>query len=468
VGKISLSRYWPFATSKSAPPVAVSFDAKIAAAIISPWQESKPLYRINDLQGQVNAYSKWVYRCVQVIADAACSVPFRLFTVQTNSNQVKGFRHKVVEKKKLDWMEANNPAVRNAIRKASGVMVEVQDHPYFELMRTVNPFMNNIDIQKTKFISDRLTGNSYWYKVKDKAGRIVELWPLAPQNMAVIPSSKNFIDGYEYRNGGKKIRFEEHEIIHFKDPSPFDPYYGMSPLAAAVTPVTLQAYMDKFNTDLFANMARPEVILSSENTLTDDMVTKIKTRWKEFTGFAQGRSGDVVVMGSGLRIERLTMNPQELSYNESAVMRRNEIFGIFGVPLTKADPSQIAANNEASDIQFLRDTVYPLLVRDQEKLNEKLLSEYDDRLFGAYDDPIPANRQFEMTRNIEYVKAGIKTRNEVRVEEGLEPLPPSEGDVIPPFQGAGIPGVAPNISSAAGVKDIAEGVRKALYGRYIR
>src|ERR1035441_5012703 len=43
------------------------------------------------------------------------------------------------------------------------------------------------------FLHLELTGNAYWFIARNKKGQPVELWPLMPQQMAVVPDETHFI-----------------------------------------------------------------------------------------------------------------------------------------------------------------------------------------------------------------------------------------------------------------------------------
>ncbi len=53
----------------------------------------------------------------------------------------------------------------------------------------------------------------------------------------------------------------------------------------------------------------------------------------------------------------------------------------------------------------------------------------EDDAVLAYDDPVPANRQLDLTEHQTLVQAGVMTINEVREARGLEPLDVEEANV---------------------------------------
>ena len=45
---------------------------------------------------------------------------------------------------------------------------------------------------------------------------------------------------------------------------------------------------------------------------------------------------------------------------------------------------------------------------------------YDERLFCAFDNPVPEDREFRLKENTEYLKVGALSRDEVRSEIGKD------------------------------------------------
>jgi HK97 family phage portal protein len=411
-----------------------------AQIMTSSWQDGQPAFKTNDYQRQLEYNTKWVYAAVQIIADTCASVPLRFYVVQSNADKQLLHKHVKCNKWETERLYESSPRIRKELRDASnGELVEITSHPTIDLLDKVNNHQNGTDLQKLKWTYERLTGNAYWYKERNSMGVPIALWTLHTPNVAVIPSSTDFISGYEYRVDTRTIKLDDKDVVHFYDPSPHSPYYGMSPLAAAVDSVTLQRYMDKFGIDLFHNQAIPQTVLQTDAMLKSGQVDRIQNAWKSMSSFLRGFTGGSkpVILDSGLKVHTLTIPPQDLNYAEGKIAVPNEILSIFRVPTTKVEASEVRANTSAGDEQFMRDTVKPLLTRDEEKINEKLIPDFDPsgRLVALYDDPVPSDKEFQLKKNVEEAKAGIVTRDEVRAQRGLEPLEDGQGATVPPWPG---------------------------------
>ena len=452
---------WPFnlftkqpVTNSAQPP---------GSLFVTGWQDGKPLFKWNDFAKQLESDVKWVHRCVNVITDSCSSVPYRLYVVEKKSSPVSRFHTRKIKGIEKDFLVSEKPQIALAVKKQgdAGELVEILDHPALDIFSNPNPHMTGSDLAALKWKSLLLMGNAYWLKVNNGLGVPQELWPLNTVQMSVVPSRTDFLQGYEYQVGVEKRTFEPSEIMHYKIPTPHDPFYGMSPLVAIVDTVTLMFYMDKFDVDLFYNKAVPQVVLSTDQTLNKDIVARVKAGWKDKFGFRGGKTGDISIIEAGLKVDQLTLSPQDLHNNEGQARILKEVFGVYGVPLTKADPSHIVSNTDATDRQYQRDTIKPLLIQDEQLRQIGILSDFDPALVGAYDSPVQEDKEFKLKESDTKVKNGTLTRNEDRATEGKEPLPPEQGDIVPPFNGGG-PVSEEETEGLA--KSIASYVKRKMYG----
>ncbi len=102
---------------------------------------------------------------------------------------------------------------------------------------------------------------------------------------------------------------------------------------------------------------------------------------------------------------------------------KEEIAGAYTVPVSKLTSEDVNRSNaESGDYSWMKDGIFPRLRRIEERFSEKLLRRYDRRLFVAFDNPVPADKAFELEKQDTYVKNGVMSINEVRQEIGLEPV----------------------------------------------
>ena len=129
-------------------------------------------------------------------------------------------------------------------------------------------------------------------------------------------------------------------------------------------------------------------------------------------------------MPSWLRTVQTPLNfpPKDMAGREDVV---EEIAAVFGVPvsLLKANDPNLASARVGYS-QWREGTILPLLRMDEDVLNQVLLPMFglqDDAVL-AYDNPVPADKEFELGERTTLVASGLLTINEAREEDGREPF----------------------------------------------
>jgi len=69
-----------------------------------------------------------------------------------------------------------------------------------------------------------------------------------------------------------------------------------------------------------------------------------------------------------------------------------------------------------------RNAILPRCRRLEERLSQRLCPLFDERLFVAFDSPVPRDREYELRAREAHLAAGVITVNEARSEIGLAPL----------------------------------------------
>ena len=393
---------------------------------IWPWERTRGRIRPGDYQEMVKAYSSWVYACASKNASTCAQIPLRLFVVKTGKSKFTVTRTKEISNETRKWLYSN-PYLSKWTQKAVDIE-EVTEHPFLDLVRSVNPWMNEFELRELTVLFQELTGNCYWYLVKSPLGTPKEIWILQAQRMRVVPDPVDFIRGYIYEKGTQKEAFSPEEIIHFKYPNPKDYFYGMGPLEGAANAVDVNQYIRDYEMAVFENRARPDFVLTTNERLGDADIQRLIGMWNKLYKGPK-KAGKTAVLDKGLKPQEISISPRDLNFLVGRKMTREEIANIFGVPIALLTSENVnRANAEVSSYVYMRDTILPRLRRIEQKLNEKLLPLYDERLFCAFDNPIPEDKEFMLKERETNIKIGFTTRNEERAKVGLEPL--EGGDYI--------------------------------------
>ena len=343
-----------------------------------------------DYKSYVKAYESWVYACVWKIAET-----------------ISGIEHGLYYKK-------------------DGQLVRVDDHPFLDLMKKVNPVMNILDLKSLTSIYLDLTGNAYWYTPLNVLKQPAEIWILESQNVKIVPGKDEVVKGYIYQKGNKKTAFEKEEIVHFRYPNPLDPYYyGMSPIQAAHYAVDSNDYMQKYGTAAFKNMGSISLfiqLIEEAQNWNDDQKKEFKKGWLT-SHLGVDNAGKMIIAPAIKDIKDFAMSPKEMDYSKSRADIRDELLAIYGVPKSKfTQDVGPRARVESDDYAFHKETIQPKLKRVDMKVTETMLPRYDDRLELHHEDSTPMDKVFELKKEDSRLKNYVTVVNEVREKDGLKPV----------------------------------------------
>lgn len=345
----------------------------------------------------VKADSSWVYACARVNAQAVAKVKMRLY-------------------RKLK----------------DGEREEIDEHPFIDLLRNVNSYMNEFELKELTTLMLELTGNAYWYlaptRLLGKNGRMIpgEIWPLLAQYMRIVPGRQRMIDGFLYQlpQMAQPIAFGYEEIVHFKYPHPDNVFYGKGCVEGGHYAIDSNEFQKRYEIALFKNMARPDGVLSTEQELTDTQAERLRAQWQSLYGGVD-RSGNVAILEKGLKYENTAFNPKELDYLRGRIATREEICATFGVPAAKLGivDDVNRANGEAVDYTYQSNAVEPRCRRIEQKVNEQITPIYDDALVIEFDNPVPENNEAALIKTNAYLDRGVIVINEIREQNGEDPVP---------------------------------------------
>ncbi|MDU4094016.1 MAG: phage portal protein, partial [Pantoea sp.] len=146
-----------------------------------------------------------------------------------------------------------------------------------------------------------------------------------------------------------------------------------------------------------------------------------------FTG--SRNAGKIMVLEGGLKYQNVTMNPEAAQMLESRAFSIEEICRWFRVPpfmVGHADKqSSWASSVEGMNLQFLTNTLRPLLVNIEQEIARCLL-DGDDDLFAEFsvEGLLRADSAGRAAYYTTALQNGWMSRNDVR---RLENMPPIEG-----------------------------------------
>ena len=280
-----------------------------------------------------------VYRAVNCISDAVAQLPCEVFKVNSKGYKIKD-----------------------------------RKNPVFNILNT----KPNVRMTRYTFISLMiqsmlLKGNAYAYILRNEEGKIEQLIFIPTEYVTIIPP-KYIHEPVQYKVVGINGNIEAKNIIHLLNQT-MDGVVGISTLQYARNSLGLYHDTEKFAENFFSGGCALGGFIKSDTSLTPKQKVEIKEGFKQAFG-RDGQSNGLAVLEGNLSYQPITVNPQD------ALMLQNREFSVIDVarwfnvsPIKLADLSKSSYSTvEATQLQFLTDTIAPLL--------EKIELEFETKLFG--------------------------------------------------------------------------------------
>jgi len=253
-----------------------------------------------------------------------------------------------------------------------------------------------------------------------------QIWPLPSQfvNPVFGDDLDNPIKSYIYKAGAAEIEIPEDQVIFFTYPNPNNVFTGFGCVKGVASAVYIREQMDDFEKALFENKARIGGLLTPKAgvNVSDKDRERLKVMVEQSYAGAK-KAGQLVVPPIDMDLKTDTMTPEEMNYIEGRSVNMEEISLAFDIPPGALTSKSVnLANAKVADNRHAKNGILPRCERYADKLNEKFLPLYDDNIFCAFDNPVPEDRALILKEQTERVKAGISTRDEIRLEQGMEAM----------------------------------------------
>lgn len=342
----------------------------------------------------MDLYASWIFACVQRRANGLAAIDFKLYRMKKNQE-----------------------------------VEEVLEHELLDLLYRVNPEMTKYDFMSLSVIYLDMMGASPWFLEGGKKGHTPNnLYILRPEYLKAVKDRDGRIIGYKYRIGQVEREFEKDEVIQLKNYNPKEPDKGLGVIEAARVAATHNDYIGQHNTNLLKNQARPGGFLTVENNLDPKEIKRLKKEFEDKYG-GYSNSYKPMLLQGGLKFEAAMLTPQDLDFIQSRNMNRDEILSIFGVPkpIIGVFDDVNRASALTAEYIFAKWTLEPLATKYVEQLNEFLVPRYGDDLWLSF-EPLAKDDDEQVTNRKEKAWNKWRTTNEIRAEEGLDPV--TGGDII--------------------------------------
>jgi HK97 family phage portal protein len=388
----------------------------------------------NNERQQLMAYRDWVYIAAKMVADQSAAIDLRLFLNRGKLNNM-ALSQKLIEfpkeaalyaNKKVTYLETKGGQIK--IQKGVTALEELDNHPLLDLLNNPNASMSKNEFLEICFLHLELTGNAYWFVVRDKKKKPIELWPLLPNLVAVVPDQKHFIVGYVYTTNGKQIPLNPEDVVHHKYGNPMDFRHGYSAVMAGSTTIDGDTHAAIFNQRFFYNTAMPDGFLTTDEQIDEKVFKRLKDEWMNTYGGAVN-SHRTAILSGGLQFKNLQINQRDMEFLKGRNFNRDMILSLFGVPKSLAgfDESMSRANADTAEYIFSK----RIRIRMQRLVNRitmDLAPDYEngENLLVSFTDPVPQDTAQVLKDNVSSLgttnNPGFATINEIRARRGDLPV----------------------------------------------
>ncbi|MEM6670542.1 MAG: phage portal protein [Pseudomonadota bacterium] len=358
-------------------------------------------------------------------------------------------RHRIVPRKgttELLSAYRETPILRAAVGKLAGMAARQRWHaatevdtgekrlPGHMMARTLNRgndlFLSGLARRKILFANYILTGEVFEYIERNDAGHPVMLYPLPAHWVREVP--RDLSEPFIVQPVGREV-FEvpRTSMVWHKDPDPERPYERGTGIGFALgDELGADEEAAKLMKNVFANRARPDLVVSFEGTspLTPEQKAVVDASWMKFRG--SSNAGKPFFSGGKTTVTPVSQTFHELELVELRQYERDLIVSVCGVAPEQLGilTSSNRATIDAADFLTQSGAVDPLLEAFAATYDDQLAVHYGENVRASYDTPIREDKTFQLQAML--ANPGAFTLDEHRELAGMEPLGEGEGDLF--------------------------------------
>lgn len=309
---------------------------------------------------------------------------------------------------------------------------ELNDHPLRELIRKPNPFMGETALMELTVMHYFLSGNAFWVKVRGAGLEPIELWPLRPDRMRIIPDKDKFIAGYIYEIAGKQYPLDTADVLHIKRPHPTYDYWGLSPLSHAMRRVAIDNEAADFLKVTLQNYGVPPLFVTAQQVVSPDDAKRLHKQLDEV--WAGRNRGKPAILQQGMDVKTVGQSLEQLVLPELDEISQKRVLVAIYVPPVLAGQEATFSNYDMARQFMYQNACMPLQGRIDDVIERDLLSvDFDPsgKLSAHFDvSEVPELEPLRSAKRkdaIAAVQGGVIMLNEGRKVLGEEADP--AGDV---------------------------------------
>lgn len=281
-----------------------------------------------------------VNRCVEAISNSMSKIPFFVMHRETKERA----DHRIMQPLKLRPNEAMAPSV----------------------------FKKLIETHRLCW------GNAYIALIRSPStGYVQEMIPLPPDYVTPHLDEDGLLwYGFVNPRNGERRKIRSYDVVHLKAFSE-DGIKGISVLERAAQTIRSAHSVQQYEGKLYSQNARPAGVLKVASMLEKGAKDKIREEWEQVHSGVDNQFR-IAVLDLGMEYQQISLSPKDTQFVESKEVTVGDIARFFGVPMymLMAGNQSYNANNQNS-IEYVKNTLAPILVQYEEEMTYKILSDLE-------------------------------------------------------------------------------------------
>ncbi len=319
----------------------------------------------------------------------------------------------------------------------------VAGHALAKLVRKPNPYYGYSTLVAGTLLSRMVSGNAYWFKVRDGYGAVTQLWYVP--HFYVHPrwdkDSTEFLTHYDYvlpdaTTGQNRVtRMETTDVVHIRQGiDPDNVRLGLSDLAAMLRAVGIMNEADVYLASILKNFGIPGLMIAPDTgvTISENGAKAMKEKVRDATTGA--KRGEPIVIPDAVKVTTLGFSPEQLALDRFLDIPATSISAALGIPamalgLNVGEKQKTFSNAREAREQAVEDWLLPTARDMADDIDASMRLDFklaDNERFAFYTGGLRELQPDVNARRSGLVLAvggAFLTVNEARGIEGLDPIP---------------------------------------------
>lgn len=274
---------------------------------------------------------------------------------------------------------------------SDGSFKTIAGHPLEAPLRRPNTYYDRSTLWAGTLLSEMTDGNSYWYRLQDRAGRTAGFQYLPhflvqPKNDKNNDAGTKLITYYQYSVEGRQQEIDPEDIVHFRHGiDPLDPRRGLNPVGAALREVCTDNEAATYQAAMLRNMGVPGCLISPKEgegrvpELTPADRQKIVALWGD--KFRGDRRGEPLVAPMPIEVTPLGFNPEQMIADKASQRPEERIPALYGISPMVLGLGAGLERSTFTNYREAREAAYEsFVIPTQDRLAEQATEQLEEEL----------------------------------------------------------------------------------------